>query len=240
MRHRRSAALVSAVLLTVLAGCGGGTTLGNLVPPSAAGATSQATEPVTPEPSAQASAPTAPAFKDITLKGKGKKVAKFKKPADTAAIALITHKGKSNIIIDSIDASGDEIKGLVNEIGNYKGTVLFDEHDGDNSVALKIDADGSWTITIKPVTSARAWNPATTLSGAGDDVVLVKPQSSGLVTLDLAYKGKSNFIVDAYSQDGSEGIANEIGNFSGQVLLPDGTFLLEVQANGGTWSATPG
>jgi hypothetical protein len=40
--------------------------------------------------------------------------------------------------------------------------------------------------------------------------------------------------------DGTDGLVNEIGNFSGQVLLPDGRLVLEVLASGGTWSTTPG
>jgi hypothetical protein len=248
MSHLTRVAAFAVVILITTAACSSGSTTESQTAtaqttPAAASsiapsvAASEAPAPSVAIPSE--SAATA-AFADITLKGKGKKVAKFDKPADTAAIATITHAGERNIIIDSVDASGDEIANLVNEIGKYKGTVLFDEHSGDNSVAMKIDADGAWTITIKPVTAARAWDPSTPLKGVGDDVVLVEPASSGLTTLDLTYKGKSNFIVDAFSADGSENLANEIGNFSGQVLLPEGTVLLQVVAHGGTWTATPG
>ncbi len=128
----------------------------------------------------------------------------------------------------------------MNEIGDYKGTVLFDAETGEHSVAFEIDADGPWAATIKPVTEAPPWDPATPLKGTGDNVYLLDPPSSGLVTLDLIYKGDSNFIVHAYTADGLEGIANEIGNFTGQVLLTDGTLLLEVLAHGGTWSMEPG
>jgi hypothetical protein len=183
---------------------------------------------------------TSAAFKDITLKGKGKKIAKFSIPEEAAAIAVVTHKGKSNFIVDTIDATGDTVDGLVNAIGNYSGTVLFDLDEDHHSVAFRIDADGAWTITVKPITSAKTWNPKTAFKGTGDNVYWLVPASSGLVTLDLAYKGKDNFIVESYSADGSGGLANEIGNFKGQVLLPDGTILLEVDADEGTWAMTPG
>ena len=39
---------------------------------------------------------------------------------------------------------------IVNVIGNYSGTVLFDLGRDDHSAAFEIDADGQWTITIKP------------------------------------------------------------------------------------------
>ena len=102
---------------------------------------------------------TAAAFKPITLTGKGKKVAKFTIPECTAAIADITHKGKSNFIVHSIDASGKQIDGLVNVIGNYSGTVLFDTGANDHSVAFSINADGTWTITIKPLITSKRWDP---------------------------------------------------------------------------------
>jgi hypothetical protein len=184
--------------------------------------------------------PATAAFKEIALKGKGNKVAKFTIPEDASAIAFMTHKGKSNFIVHSIGADGEMLDGLVNEIGNYSGNVLFDTDADEHTVAFEIDADGAWTITVKPVSAATAWDPRSTLKGKGDGVYNVSPASSGLVTLDLTFKGESNFIVHAYTLDGYEGLANEIGPFSGQVLLPDGTFLLEVVANGGTWTAMPG
>jgi TM2 domain-containing membrane protein YozV len=186
------------------------------------------------------SEPGAADFEPIALKGTGKKVVKFTIPEETAAIADITHKGEENFIVHTVDATGETLAGLVNEIGNYRGTVLFDTGAGEHSVAFEIDADGAWTITVKPVTAAKVWDPSTTLNSTGDGVYLVSPPSSGLVTLNLKYKGEGNFIVHAYSSDGTDGLANEIGDFSGQVLLPDGTLVLEVLASGGTWSATPG
>jgi hypothetical protein len=200
----------------------------------------------TPAPTTQPQTSQAPdslpaaTFKDITLTGKGDKVAKFKIPQDATAIAVLTHNGSSNFAVESIDSSGATLGLLVNTIGKYSGTVLFDVNAGEHSVAFKITADGPWSATIKPVTEAKAWNPSTTLKGTGDNVYRLSPASSGLVTLDLTFRGDGNFAVRSYSQDGADLLANEIDNFSGQVLLPDDTFLFEVLANGGTWTAKPG
>ena len=74
------------------------------------------------------------------------------------------------------------------------------------------------------------------------------------MTITLTYKGDDNFIVHSYTEDDFEGLANEIGNFSGEVLLlsneigdfsgevllPDGSILLEVDADKGTWTLKPG
>ncbi len=230
--------LIAAILASVcLAACATGGSVSTSVLQTVASADTGGPDATSlPE----VTSPPQPAFDVIHLKGKGKKVAKFSIPEDSPAIAVITHKGTSNFIVHSVDSSGDIVTGLVNEIGNYSGTVLFDSGYGEHSVAFEIDADGTWTINVKPVTAATAWNPAKPLKGQGDDVYVVSPPSSGLVTLDLTYKGKSNFIVHAFSPDGPEGLANEIGNFKGQVLLPDGTFLIEVTANGGVWTMVPG
>ena len=52
------------------------------------------------------------------------------------------------------------------------------------------------------------------MAGTGDNVYLIVPPSSGLVTLTLTYKGDDNFIVHSSAASSSEGLANEIGNFS--------------------------
>jgi hypothetical protein len=200
--------------------------------PAAAGADTPSA--VTPESSSPIEAT---GFAPINLSGTGAKVAKFEIPETAAAIATINHRGSSNFAVTSLDASGGTNELLVNEIGNYAGTVLFDVVD--HSVAFEIEADGSWRIDIKPISAARAWDPSERLIGKGADVVLVSPPSSGLVTLDLTHEGESNFAVTSYTADSHDLLVNEIGQFSGQVLLPDGTLLLQVEADG-SWSGTPG
>jgi hypothetical protein len=231
-------AIVGTVLaMAMLAGCSGGGA--SIATPPAVGPTDEPTA-VEPTDSATPAEPETGAFEPISLKGKGKKVAKFTIPEGAAAIADFTHKGRANFIVHSIDANGDTIDGLVNTIGNYKGTVLFDVGGDEHSVAFAIDADGTWTATIKPITAAKVWDPKTTLAGTGDNVYQIAPPSSGLVTLTLTYSGNENFIVHSYTLDGIEGLANEIGKFKGEVVLPDGSILFEVDADTGKWTATPG
>jgi hypothetical protein len=232
---RRTIAMIAVIAF--LGGCAGrAATSGGPSPTTAA--PSRGSSPAAASVEAPASA--APKFDPIALKGKGKKVVKFSIPEDVAAIAVLKHKGKSNFIVDALDANGKSLGALVNEIGNYSGTVLFDTDADQHTAAFAVDADGTWTITVKPVASAPAWDPSKTLKGTGDSVYQVSPASSGLVVVDLTFKGDGNFIVDAYTPEGREGIANEIGNFTGQVPLPDGTYLLDVIANGGAWTVKPG
>ena len=96
------------------------------------------------------------AFDAITLTGSGADVVEFAIPETAAAIAAIRHTGSRNFIVESIADDGSTNELLVNEIGDYVGTVLFD--DTDHSVAFAVDADGSWEIIVRPVTEARSWD----------------------------------------------------------------------------------
>jgi len=237
---RRILALAAAAALLV--GCSGGSaTTGAATPnPTDTPANSSPSDAPATTPEASVEASLEPDFAEIALTGKGKKVVKFDIPEGVPGLAVMTHNGESNFIVEALDASGDSLGSVVNEIGDYSGTVLFDKELDQHTVAFAVDADGPWTITVKPVTSAPAWDPSTTLKGTGDSVYQLSPASSGLVVLDMTFTGEDNFIVHAYGPDSGEGIANEIGNFSGQVPLPDGTVLLEIIANGGAWTITPG
>lgn len=190
------------------------------------------TEELTPSPE-----PT-PEFAAIELTGTGSGVPRFDIPADSAAIAEISHTGGSNFAVWAIDGSGSQTDLLVNTIGNYTGTVLFDEDLGSHTDAFEVEADGSWTITIRPVTEAFRWDGTETLSGTGDDVVVLDPPSSGLSSTTLTHAGGGNFAIWGYSSDGTDLLVNEIGNYSGEVLLADGTFVLEITADG-PWTASP-
>lgn len=216
------------VVALIAAGCGGST---GTNPPRASG-TSIAGTP--------AASPTTASFAAITLEGTGKKVPRFTIPANSAAIAEATYSGAGTFAITSVAADGNTNDLLVNTTGAYEGTVLFDA-SGEQTVAFEVDATGAWTIVVKPVSSARIWDGTATLTGNGDDVVQISPASTGLVTLDLDYKGERNFAVTAIAgeADDADLLANATGTFTGQVLLPPGSLLLTVRASG-PWSAKPG
>ena len=189
------------------------------------------------------SAPTAvptPAldFSAIALSGKGNKVPKFTIPVAAAAMATITNSGGANFAVWSIGADGSKQELLVNVIGKYSGTVLFDTGSGEHSVAFEVDSSGSWTITVKPVQMARVWDGSSKLSGTGDDVVMLVPPSQGLTTEGITYSGSSNFAVWSYADTSRDLLVNVIGKYSGQSLLPSGTDLLQVEA-GGAWTVAP-
>lgn len=213
-----------------------------------AAATATPTDTPAPPSDAPSAEPTAApteapvnplAFTPVTLTGRGDKVAKFTIPQDVPAIAVITcSQGYDNFAVETLAADGSENDLLVNTIGSYKGTVLFDEQQDQHSVAFKVTAAGSWTIAVKPITSAAQWSGASSVTGKGDQVLYVTGDVSGLATFKITHKGTSNFAVIAYTDTESDLLVNEIGNYSGEQLLPSGTLLVAITADG-TWAMTP-
>lgn len=180
---------------------------------------------------------TAPQQQPQVFAGHGDKIVRIKQ-GDKPWLATLSHDGTANFIVEALGPNGETTIGLVNEIGNYSGTVLLNGQDGSNTAALKIQADGDWTLRLAPLTDARVWN-ADTLQGHGDDVVRLANPSSGLTTMHATHTGQANFIVDAYTDGGQSNLINEIGHYTGEVQLPDATFLITINADG-TWILTRG
>jgi hypothetical protein len=239
---QRRRLLAAVILAAVLGGCGSTAPASPSVGPTPSVSDDAAATTPAPTPSEETAVapPGKAAFSPITLKGKGKKVAKFKIPGDAAALAQATYSGSNAFTVTSLAADGGQNDLLVDTTGKYTGTVLFDAGIDQHSVAFRIVATGSWAIVVKPVAGARTWDGSGTLKGSGDDVVQISPASSGTVSLDLSFKGKDAFTMTSYSVDGGDVLANDTGNFSGHVVLPDGSFLLAVRADGDTWSAKAG
>ncbi len=182
----------------------------------------------TPAPTAQMD------FAPIKKSGRGDKIMKFKIPEDAIGMASLTHAGSGNFAVWAVDASGDETDLLVNDIGRYKGRVLFDERD--HSVAFKITASGSWTVTINPVQKIPKWNGSEPRKGSGDYVIrLTGTAAEGFGILKLNHRGDGNFAIWAYGSS-TDLLVNEIGRYSGEVLLGDAQ-VLEITANG-AWTLT--
>jgi hypothetical protein len=84
-----------------------------------------------------------------TAKGRGHSVAG---PFQTAVAGVrfgLRHRGESNFIVDVLDADGQVLGNLSNEIGSFQGSTVGEAPEGP--FWLNIQADGSWTITMRPL-----------------------------------------------------------------------------------------
>ena len=160
---------------------------------------------------------------------------------------MISHAGPGKFVVATVEADGKRVEGLVDTTGTYDGTVPI-EADVDTRgearpVAFSVDADGPWTLTVKPMAAAPVWDLATTLEGTGDQVYRVVPLTGGqagdFVPFDLAYTGDDHFLVHAYGSAGRSGLADATGDFTEKVGVSDDTFLLGIRGGSGSWSFTP-
>jgi hypothetical protein len=173
-------------------------------------------------------------FETIKKSGRGDKLLRFRIPEGSVALAKFTHSGSGNFAVWTVDSSGQETDLLVNEIGKYQGRVMFDETS--HSVAFSITASGGWTATISPIQKIPKWNGTEARKGSSDDVFMLTGDAAEAFGLKLRHRGDGNFAVWAYGSDSTDLLVNEIGAYSGEVLL-GGAQILELTADG-PWSTS--
>lgn len=173
-----------------------------------------------------------PSFNTITLTGRGDDTVNINKPKGPAIAQISTTATSGNFIVSNYNEDGESLDLLVNEIGSYSGTRAIDLLEPEKTTRFEVNASGSWTIKISPLTSARKVSVPGTISGKGDDVILLRGARPD--TAKINHRGESNFIVVAYDNRNQDLLVNEIGSYSGQVILGNAT-LLEIIADG-SWS----
>jgi hypothetical protein len=224
----------AVVLILVIAGIasGGGNKKNNnkaASTPSSNTTTSEiptASKTPTPTPTPTPK-PTPVAPKAVRYAGHGDKLVKIAKPASGANLVTIVGYGSSsNFVVESLDSSLQEVDLLVNVIGSYSGTVLMDVQEGQETARLKITYPGTWTVVLRPISAAPEFK--TTAAGTGDRVFKYLGEAQGL---RITNRGSDNFVVQTCGDDGDL-LVNEIGNYSGEVVLGAGPELIQIQSDG--------
>jgi hypothetical protein len=153
----------------------------------------------------------------------------------TAGIVTASHDGSRNFsvsVLDAANASTGEL--LVNTIGAYSGTSVYGFNAFGDGVTLQVTADGNWSITISPISSA----PALVASGTGDGVFLYGGDAGKLTA---THDGTRNFVVTEETGEAFNMglLVNEIGAYSGTVPLSGGPSVIAVTADG-NWTLQAG
>ncbi|WP_017578816.1 hypothetical protein [Nocardiopsis valliformis] len=196
-----------------------------------------AVEDEEPEEEETEEAPAFPEHETLEFSGTGDTVVEVEFH-DDARIARFSHNGSSNFAVWALDSEGGNSDLLVNEIGSYDGSVLYNGGPREEMAALEISADGAWEISLEPLSAATSWGDSDDeFTGSGDDVVQLEWTPEGLTTLDMAHDGSSNFAIWGYTDTSRDLLANEIGSYDGQTTLTAGTLILAVTADG-TWTLT--
>jgi hypothetical protein len=238
-QHKKIAWIVTGIviLLSIITGSVNG---GNAVNQSADApststeqSTDPDTEPVAEEPAQETDTvqswadDTYGTFDTVTQSGTGDNLITLPEGAK-AGIVTATHDGGSNFVINGLDASNASTGDLlVNTIGAYSGISVYGFNSFTDATTLEVKADGNWTITITPISTA----PALVASGTGDGVYLFDGPAGKLTA---THDGSSNFVVlEETGETFSLGLlVNEIGTYSGTVPLSSGPSVISVQADG--------
>lgn len=208
-----------------------------------AGTESGTTTGATPAESAEASpeeepevAPEPEPAEPQSFSGTGNEVVMLDPLGEDVFYAAVTHDGSSNIALWSVDENGQDIDLLVNEIGGYEGEVAL--NFGEDPAALRIEADGAWTIDLVHLAGAPRWDGEGVYEDRGDSVLIVDGVADGLTPVTLTHDGESNFAIWAWGESYPDLIVNDIGAYEGTTLLPNGALVLQVDADG-TWTISP-
>lgn len=197
--------------------------------------------PGPPTLSPGAGTPAAPVPEDVTYTGRGNRTVALSLPADLRHTASITHRGSTNFVVWSLDRTGRENGLVVNAIGRYSGVRPLDFELAP--AALRIEADGAWSITVRAFTKTPLWSGES--SGSDPTVLRLDPaRATGAVRARVTHTGDSNVVVIAYAQQTptlllQSLLVNDIGRYSADISLPPGTVAVAIDAEG-PWTISRG
>ncbi len=181
----------------------------------------------TPEPTETPDIPPSP----VSVSNSGKQVVPL--PFKRGWIDF-SYDGDGNFIVQSFDRNNESVDLIVNEIGPYHGTNLFNFFNDEEATSLQVEADGNWSMTIYPLHKSyldRITLRGSRASGNFDDVICFPEDKYSMISAN--YSGDDNFIVTSISfENGSDLLFNEIGVTNGTMLLPHSSFMLIVNAIG--------
>jgi hypothetical protein len=159
--------------------------------------------------------------------GSGNELVRLSLPRGLRHTARFTHRGDSNFAVWTLDPTGSPRDLVVNEVGRYDGVRPLDFETAPS--ALEIEADGAWTVTVRPFARTA---PFTGSASGADPAVLRLDGAAGPVRAAVTHRGESNFVLTAYGERRQDLLVNDIGRYTGEVVLPAGTVALAIEADG--------
>ncbi|MFC4586882.1 hypothetical protein [Sphaerisporangium corydalis] len=150
-------------------------------------------------------------------------------------IVKIRHGGEGYFSVWTLKPNGKEDDLLASTGDPYAGTVAYNTSSSNRTAALKISAEGAWSVQLLPLSKARYW--AITSKGRGDDVLRLTKTSTGFHTLRIRHTGDGYFSVWTLTSSGRthDLLVSHAGPYKGSVPLPSGTRYVTIKANG-AWS----
>ncbi|MFI1579608.1 TerD family protein [Embleya sp. NPDC020630] len=173
----------------------------------------------------------------VEYEGRGDRVLSIERPVDAGPFLVeLESRGTENFVVWTLDADLETDKLLANTIGAHRSRALVDER-GTRTSRLKIEADGAWTVRLLIPEAARLLTDR--LEGTGPETVR---WAGPRTVVAMTHAGGSNFIVGTFTEHGDDEaylgtLANVIGDYEGESILPKGPCLIEMEADG-AWTLT--
>ena len=172
-----------------------------------------------------------------TYSGSGDDVVEISKPKKgvPALLVISGNRDSSHFAVIARDASGNRVGALVNTTDPYKGIVPVDLPPRTETKLLEIKASGSWRIKLYSIGAAQRVKVPGTFEGEDDNVLWVEGNPSRAKI--NGNSASSHFAVIAYDKHGNRlgAQVNTTDPYSGTVIIPSKTLLLQVTAVG-DWS----
>jgi hypothetical protein len=169
--------------------------------------------------------------------GSGDDIVILEKP-DEGLPALLVVSGNSqsrHFSITSYSSSRERIDLLINSTEPYSGIVAVDLPVGTETGILEITATGSWSIDVYHIGAAPKISVENPKSDSGDNVLWIEGDAS--IATITGNSSERHFSIKSYNGNGnySDLLVNTTDRYSGKVLLPKHTLLLQISAVG-SWS----
>lgn len=183
------------------------------------------TRTITPsaEPSPEPGATTSADFEPVTISSDGSQ--RVVLPA-TSGVVRMEAGQSSSLIVNVVDDQGMPTGDLlVNAEGGYQGTTVYGLAS-DDGVALQINAQGPWKLTVEPVSSLpELMMPA---QGHGDAAFRYTGPAAWL---SYSHPGEGLFVLSDYGLSDPV-VVNELGAATGDFSISAGTHLVVIRAEG--------
>ncbi len=171
--------------------------------------------------------------------GNGDDIISIEKPNDDLPALLVVNGNRSarHFSITGYDANRNRTSLLVNTTESYSGIVALDLPARTNTKFLEISASGSWIVHLYSIGAAPKIAVGEDFSDKGDNVLWVEGDAS--IASISGNSTQRHFSVTAYDGNGNRSglLVNTTDRYSGRVMVPNNTLLLEVNAVG-DWSIT--
>lgn len=182
------------------------------------------------------SPPPAPDGESYQFDGSGNDVSDQFTTAGGLVTINFEHTGESNFQVQAVGSGGEE-EFLVNDIGNYDGTVAL--YLPEDDWRLDITADGDWSAKVEQPRFNESDLESLPAEGNGEHAMWFGPyefDGSQEVTFEITNDAQAAVWVRDTNGQNVDLLHNEIGPYEGSALVTDtGRGLIVVETNAAEW-----